>query len=337
MKTFPGHLKRLEEQGRYRSLSSEVRGVDLTSNDYLGLAGGDYLRESARRFFEEGGAVGSGASRLLRGHHEAHLELEAFAADYFGAERALFFASGFQANIALFQALPARGDVIVFDELVHASARQGIQASAAKHIKARHNDTQDFEDALKRAKELVSSGGQIWIAVESVYSMDGDFAPLESLYALAVAYDAVLIVDEAHGVGVCGPRGKGVSEVLVQAHGYERLITLHTCGKAIGVAGGLVCGSADVIEYLINTARGFIYSTAPMPVQAHLVQKSLEFIGSEEGRQRRQSLASVCDCVKLKLGGEGSHIVPIILGADEVALVNGGIECRLVRATLGEG
>ena len=194
---------------------------------------------------------------------------------------------------------------------MHASAREGIQNSNAQHIKVQHNDVNAFEVACKKAK------GQIWIAVESVYSMDGDIAPLDDLYELAVRYDAVLVIDEAHGSGVMGAHGKGVSEGLIAQHGYDRIITLHTCGKAIGVAGGLVCASSDAIEMMVNAARGFIYSTAPMPLQAHLVQKSLEIIGSNEGVVRRRKLAALSKRAQQLFDGQGTHIVPLVIGDDD--------------------
>ena len=313
MKKFQDTLKQLKEKGRLRSLSLPA-GIDLTSNDYLGLAGSDILREAAIGFLQNGGEIGAGGSRLLRGHTAAHAGLEDFASDYFKAPKCLYFATGFQANSAIFQALPGRHDTIIFDEFVHASAREGIQNSHARHIKAKHNDLTSFEDALKKAE------GQKWIAVESVYSMDGDVAPLSELYKLAEQYDAFLIIDEAHGTGVMGSNGKGVSEELIAAHGYERIITLHTCGKAIGAAGGLICASEDIIDTLINTARGFIYSTAPMPLQAHLVQTSLEWIASEEGQTARAKLKTLSLKVQKLFEGPGTHIVPIILGSDDQAV-----------------
>ena len=313
MKNFQDTLKQLEEKGRLRALHLPA-GIDLTSNDYLGLASSDTLRNAAIDFLQNDGDIGAGGSRLLRGHTAAHEGLEDFAASYFASPKSLYFATGFQANAAIFQALSGRHDTIIFDEFVHASAREGIQNSHARHIKAKHNDLTSFEDALKKAD------GQIWIAVESVYSMDGDIAPLDELYSLAEQYDAFLIIDEAHSTGACGDNGKGVSEQLVTAHGYERIIILHTCGKAIGVAGGLVCATAEIIDTLINTARGFIYSTAPLPLQAHLVQKSLEWIESDEGQAARAKLKTLSVKAQDFFGGPGTHIVPIIVGSDEEAV-----------------
>lgn len=336
MDKFKKKLEQLEEKGRLRSLNLPA-GVDLTSNDYLGFSVHPSLRAAAIQFLEND-AIGAAGSRLLRGHVEAHASLETYAAQFFGTEAALYFSSGFQANYALFTTLPDRHDVILYDELVHASARDGIRASDAKAFKVPHNDLDAYEAQLKQVR--TETKGQIWIAIESVYSMDGDFAPVKELYELAKAYDAVLIVDEAHASGVWGQGGKGLAYGLPQ----DNVITVHTCGKAMGVAGGLICASKSVIDYMVNAARPFIYSTAPMPLQAHLVQKALEFIGSAEGQARRDKLLALCEYAQGKLGGAGSQIVPIILGDDaravEVAeaLQKAGYDIRAIRPpTVPEG
>jgi 8-amino-7-oxononanoate synthase len=334
---FREKLDALQSQNRFRSLKLP-QGIDLTSNDYLGLREHPHLREVALHAIEGGIDMGAGGSRLLRGHTEHHEALEGFAAAHYGSERALYFANGFAANYALLTTLPSRHDVIVFDELAHASMRDGIKASDAKSIKAAHNDLNAFEEALKRARE--NSKGNIWVAVESVYSMDGDSAPLPALQKLAQDYDAVLIVDEAHGTGVCGAEGKGLSADLPQ----ENLIAMHTCGKALGVAGGLVCASSEVIDYLINTSRPFIYSTAPPPLQALLTHEAIKLVAGEEGDKQRQKLLQICDYVAAKLEMESSHIVPIILGEDEraveaaEALQAAGYDIRAIRPpTVPEG
>lgn len=303
-------LKRLEAQGRYRSLQ-DACGADLTSNDYLGLGNHPVLTSTAIKALEGGLPAGSGGSRLLRGNHPAHTELEDFAAAFFGCERALFFATGFQANTALFTTLPGRHDTILFDALIHASARDGIQASSARHIRIPHNDLNAFEDALKKV-----GGGTAWIAVETVYSMDGDIAPVRDLLNLAERYNAFLILDEAHATGVFGKTGRGVAE----GYTHDRLITLHTCGKALGVAGGLVCAQAEIIDYLVNSARPFIYSTAPMPLQAVLVQKALQL--SDEEPWRRKKLLALRDYTNglLPVPDSPSQIIPIVLGDDRRAV-----------------
>jgi 8-amino-7-oxononanoate synthase len=338
-KTFGAKLKQLEAQNRLRSLKP-ASGIDLSANDYLGMAVHEALREAAVAALQGGMALGSGASRLLRGNDEAHAALEEYAAAYFGSEKALFFGSGFQANYAIFTTLPSRHDIIIYDEFVHASARDGIIASHAEAIRVRHNDLSSFEDAIKKAQQNRRSDGQIWIAVESLYSMEGDFAPIKDLHKMARACDAILIVDEAHATGIWGTDGKGLAYGL--DHG--NLITLHTCGKSIGVAGGLVCAPAVVIDYLINAARPFIYSTAPMPLQAFLVQKSLEVLASKDGQTRREELQQLCATAQETFGGPGSQILPIILGDDALAvataheLQNAGYDIRAIRPpTVPEG
>ena len=333
-------IQHLKAQSRYRTLQLP-NGIDLTSNDYLGMADHPDLRAAAVRVLNDGMPIGAAGSRLLRGHTDAHKSLEDYAADYFGAERALYFSSGFQANYALFTTLPDRHDAIVYDSLIHASVRDGLQASNARSVKFRHNDLNDLEEKIKAVRDNAES---LYIAVESVYSMDGDQAPLAEMMTLAQAHDAILIVDEAHASGIYGARGKGLCWEFIEKHGYENLITLHTCGKAIGVAGGLVCGSGDVIEYMVNCSRPFIYSTAPMPLQAFLVQKSLEILATVDGEGRRNKLFALSNRAREMLGGEGTQIVPVILGTDEhaldaaKALQEGGFDVRAIRPpTVPEG
>lgn len=325
------NLDDLRAQNRYRKLKLP-HGIDLSSNDYLGMVNHPVLRDAAIMALKDGLDLGAGGSRLLRGHTQAHQDLEDFAAAHFAAPRTLFFATGFQANYALLTTLPDRNDIILYDSLIHASMRDGIQASSAKSFKFAHNDLAALETLLK-----THAGKSIWIAVESVYSMDGDTSPLTALYALAEKYNAMLIVDEAHGTGVFGRQGKGLCCDLIQKDKYHRLITLHTCGKAIGVAGGLVCAKDEIIETLINRARGFIYSTAPMPLQALLVQKSLEVIASKEGDKLRDKLFILCGQAKEFFGGAGTQIVPIILKDDDsamrvaAALQDKGFDIRAIR------
>ncbi len=329
MKTFVPDLDRLKARERYRSLSLP-NGIDLSSNDYLGLAQHPALRQAAIDALEGGIELGATGSRLLRGHRPAHAELEAFAAAYYGCDRTLFFANGFQANYALITTLIGRHDLVVFDALCHASMRDGLHAARCDAVKVTHNDLEAFAAGLQKPR---SEGARAWILVESVYSMDGDLAPLTELIALAEAHDAFLIVDEAHGTGVFGPTGKGLSEGLP----HDRLISLHTCGKALGVAGALVCARGDVIDYLINAARPFIYSTAPMPLQAVLVQKALELARDEP--ERRRHLFSLMDIVAARLPGlkVQSPIIPVVIGDNAVAILvahalqDKGFDVRAVR------
>ena len=330
-------LERLERSHRNRALAPP-RGIDFTSNDYLGLARHPSLREALVAALERDGMVGAGGSRLLRGHHEEHARLETFAADFFGSEKALSFGSGFIANLALFSTLAERHDAIVFDERIHASVKEGAHASPAERYRARHNDLESYAAELKRARER--GARQIFVAVESVYSMDGDLAPLAELSDLARRFDAILVVDEAHATGVFGPRGRGLSEGLTGA------MTLHTCGKALGVAGALVCASTETIDYLINKARPFIYSTAPPPCLAAAVVRALQLVDDEPWRRERVlALARLAhEALNPHAPFAGSQIVPVIVGADEAAVSlaqnvqDAGFDVRAIRPpTVPEG
>lgn len=342
MRFFQNKIESLKAKNRYRSLIL-ASGIDLSSNDYLGFKDHPALKAAAIEAIENGVALGAGGSRLLRGNTPEHIALEEYVAAHYGFEKALYFANGFIANYALLTTIPTRHDVVLFDSLAHASMRDGLHASPAKSYKIPHNDVNAFEDALKKYRDQAT---QIYIAVESLYSMDGDCAPLAELYALALNYDAILIVDEAHSTGVYGAGGCGlVDEVLGSRSAPARLsgdecsaparlrekkqstlssrdnlIVLHTCGKALGSAGGILCASADVIDYMINAARPFIFSTAPPPLQAYITMKAIELCAGIEGDQAREKLRRLCKMTQGKIGGYGSQIVPIILGDDEAAV-----------------
>lgn len=303
-------LEALRARGLWRSTRGGAAGaglVDLTSNDTLGLAGHPALADAARAALEAGVPAGAGASRLLGGTHAQHAALEAEAAAFFGAQAALYFSSGYAAGQALAAALPARGDAIVYDALAHACTRDGIRLSHARAYRAAHNDAQSFDDAARRARG--AGARDVWIFVESLYSMDGDAAPLADLAEIARRHEAWLVVDEAHATGVLGPEGQGLTEGLT----YGRLIALHTCGKALGCAGGLVTGPRAVIDALVNLARPFIFSTAPPPLQAAVVRRALALIDEEPWRRER--VEALRQHAKGALGVPApSHIIPIILG-----------------------
>jgi 8-amino-7-oxononanoate synthase len=306
------HLDGLAASHRARRLQARS-GRDFSSNDYLGLAGDRLLADALVAAIERGVPVGSGGSRLLRGNHPEHEALEAEAAAFFGSEAALFLPTGYVANSVLLSTLPQQGDLIVHDALVHASAHEGMRLSRAEHAMAAHNDVDDFADAIADWRHGGGTG-QAWIVVESLYSMDGDQAPLAALFALADRHDAILVVDEAHATGVFGDRGRGLTAGL---HPHSRLITLHTCGKALGCEGALLCGPAIMRDFLINRGRGFIFSTAPSPLMAAGVRAALRVIAdAEERRARLAALVRRAHDVLIPLGAaaSGSQILPIILG-----------------------
>ncbi|PAX08130.1 8-amino-7-oxononanoate synthase [Sphingomonas lenta] len=307
-------LRDLEARHRARALRPRA-GVDFSSNDYLGLAGSPRLADAIRDALARGVPVGSGGSRLLRGNHPEHQALEAEAARFFGAEAALWFGSGYAANAALLATLPQRGDLVVHDALVHASAHEGMRLSRAQAVAAAHNDAQAFDDALARWRRGGGTG-DAWIAVESLYSMDGDRAPLDDLLAVAERRGAVLLIDEAHATGVFGAHGRGL---VAHLQGREDVITLHTCGKALGGEGALVCGPKVVRDFLINRARPFIFSTAPSPLMAAAVRESLRILEDEpERRTRLRALIAHAERALAPHGvtPTGSQILPLILGDD---------------------
>ncbi len=327
-------MERLKHEHRLRELAPG-RGIDFSSNDYLGLSRHPALREAVVEAIDQDGAVGAGGSRLLRGHHPAHARLEEFAAEFFESEKALFFGSGFLANFALFSTLLERHDAVIFDEYIHASVKEGIHASPATRYRARHNDPESFESCMRRARE--KGARRLFVAVESVYSMDGDLAPLNTLHEIARRFEAMLVVDEAHATGVFGARGRGLGENLRSENG----ISLHTGGKALGVAGALVCASAEIIDYLVNKARPFIYSTAPPPFLAAAVHRSLQLIDEEPWRRTQVLTLAKFARDRLSTTGapsnEGSQIIPVQLGDEERTLKvartlqDSGFDVRAIR------
>ena len=311
-------LAALALRGRQRSLAPR-RGRDFASNDYLGLAASGVLADAVRDALDRRVPLGSGGSRLLRGNHEEHLALEAEAAPFFGAESALFFSSGYAANAALLSTLPQRGDLVVHDALVHASVHEGLRLGRAEYRAAAHNEPDAFAGTIRDWRREGKSG-RVWIAVESLYSMDGDFAPLAALAELARSESAVLLVDEAHATGVFGRDGRGLAADLA---GRGDVVTLHTCGKALGCEGALLCGPAIVRDFLINRGRAFIYSTAPSPLMAAVVRAALRALVDRP--EYRETLVSRIEHARQALGRFGvrpghSQILPIILGDDDRAM-----------------
>ena len=307
-------LRGLERKSRLRTLAPRA-GFDFASNDYLGLASSERLKQAVLTAIESGTPVGAAGSRLLRGNAPEHEALESQAADFFGSERALYFGGGYIANFAVLTTLPQKGDLLVLDSLAHASMYEGAEAGRAGFVIAAHNDVAAFEAAIVSWRKSGGTG-RIWIAVESLYSMDGDFAPLGALVALADKHDAFLYVDEAHATGIHGPEGRGLSAAF---EGRENILSLHTCGKALGASGALVTLSKTLCEYLINRARPFIYATAPSPLMAVAVSEALNIVRDEP--ERRQQLTSLIAFAGRELTARsndlmpsGSQIMPVIIG-----------------------
>jgi 8-amino-7-oxononanoate synthase len=310
---YEATLAGLARKSRIRALSPQ-QGVDFTSNDYLGLANAPRLKAAIAAAIESGVPAGAGGSRLLRGNHAEHEALETEAAAFFGSEKALYFGSGFSANVALFSSLPQRGDLIVHDALIHASAHDGISASKAQSVSVSHNDVESFDRAIREWRRN-GGKGHPWIAVESLYSMDGDKAPVFELADLADRHDGFLVVDEAHASGVLGPGGRGI------AFGLENrgnVLMLHTCGKALGVSGALLGLPTVLADYLVNRARNFIYSTAPSPLMAAGVREALRMIVDAPERRtalkKLRKFASERLHSRLGVSPSGSQILPVMIG-----------------------
>lgn len=315
-------LDLIARRSRGRRLISRA-GRDFASNDYLGLSQSDALRSAVAAALARGVAIGAGGSRLLRGNDPEHEALEAEAAVFFGSETSLFFSSGFAANSAIFSTLPAGRDLIVHDELIHASAHEGMRLGRAATVAADHNDVQSVADRIATWR-AAGNRGRVWIAVESLYSMDGDIAPLADLAVLADREQAFLVIDEAHATGVFGTDGRGLADGL---DGRDNVITLRTCGKALGCEGALVCAPRVLIDVLVNKARGFIFSTAPSPLAAASVRASLTLLRDEPWR--REKLAALVAAAGRLLPASGSQIIPVILGDDARTMeVAGALQSR---------
>lgn len=320
-------LARLDLIGRHRSLAPR-RGIDFASNDYLGLAGSARLQAAAVDAIGRGVAVGSGGSRLLRGNCDEHERLEEEAARFFGSEAALFTGGGYAANTLLFSTLPQRGDLVVHDALVHASAREGMRLGRAETVPFAHNDVDAAADAIAGWRRGGGTGTP-WIAIESLYSMDGDRAPLADVAALAERENAMLLIDEAHATGVFGPDGRGLAAEL---DGRENVIVLRTCGKALGCEGALILSAATVRDFIVNRGRGFIFSTAPSPLIAAVVRDGLRCLSEEpERRERLHTLVSAAGRALDSIGlpTSGSPIQPVVIGDDRRTMaIAGAIQVR---------
>ena len=307
-------LAALAARGRWRSLSF-AEGLDFASNDYLGIASSPRLAQAVQAAIDRGVPVGAGGSRLLRGQHPEHAALEQEAAAFFGAESALLFGSGYAANVALLSTLPQRGDLIVHDTLIHASAHDGLRLSRADSAPGGHNQPEIVDEAIVAWRRRGGTG-RAWVAVESLYSMDGDRAPLDALVTIADRHDAILLIDEAHATGVFGAHGRGLAAAL---HRRGNVVTLNTCGKALGTEGALVCAPAVVRDFLINRARGLIFSTALSPLIAAATREGLRILFDEPAR--RDALWTNIAAAEQALAphgvdATGSQILPLVVGED---------------------
>ncbi|MEL6273889.1 MAG: 8-amino-7-oxononanoate synthase [Bacteroidota bacterium] len=266
-------LEELSSQNNRRYLPNISNGVDFWSNDYLGLA-----RDLPNSMQPSGGSTGS---RLISGNKEEYEQTEMIVAHYHKAASALVFSSGYAANVGLLSSIPSRHDVILYDSLIHASLRDGIRLSLARALPFRHNDLHHLRERLRKVN------GTCLVVTESVFSMDGDVAPLKDMLSICQEFGAAMIVDEAHAIGVFGPQGSGkVTELGLEDDIFARIVTF---GKALGVHGAAVLGSGDLVDYLINHARSFIFSTGPSPHQWKSIREAYTLL-EESYDIRRQAL-----------------------------------------------
>jgi 8-amino-7-oxononanoate synthase len=346
MKCFDRKLKDELEQLRTAGLYRELRRIEsppspriqlngqsllnFSSNDYLGLANHPALREAASRAIAEWGA-GSGASRLICGSLGVHHELEQALAEFKGTEAALSFSSGYATALGTIGALMGKEDVIIIDKLVHACVVDAARLCGARLRVFAHNNSNDLEKKLKwaasrtRNSKPETRNTRILIVTESVFSMDGDLAPLREIIELKDKYGAWLMLDEAHATGLFGERRRGLAEACELAHRVE--IQMGTLGKALGAAGGYICGSRPLIDLLVNRARSLIFSTAPVPAAAAAATAAIRLVQAKEGEVLRARLWQNVDQAKNALINAGwslppvqSAIIPLMVGDETKAV-----------------
>jgi 8-amino-7-oxononanoate synthase len=336
--------RHLREIGSTQGPEIEVAGrriINFSSNDYLGLANDPRLCDAAISAVQHFG-VGAGASRLISGTQSPHARLECALATWKGTDAALCFSSGYAAALGAIPALVTKNDVVLLDKLCHASLIDGAKLSGAILRVFPHNNLRKLENHLQWARRK-HAGKRVLIVTESVFSMDGDRAPLRDLVKLKNDYSALLMLDEAHAVGVIGPNGRGLAAEQNVSDDVD--VQMGTLSKALGASGGYICGSHILIEWLINRARSFIYSTAPPPVIAAAALAAVDFVSSPEGEERRRLLWERIDLMRqllLQLNVErwtpdskrstpnaqrptpnddsGSAIFPVIVGDEQAAL-----------------
>ena len=336
-------LREIEARGQLRSLEIPA-GINFCSNDYLGLAVNPALRAAVATAAARAQRVGSTGSRLLSGNSREWEDLESEFADFAGTAASLYFTSGYAANVGLLSAVAGRGDIIFSDAANHASLIDGARISGAEKVVFPHCDLAALELALH---DRVSQPGRKLVVTESVFSMDGDLAPLREMTVLAKRYGAEMIVDEAHATGVFGPEGRGrVAELGLTD---EIFAMVHMCGKALASAGAFVCGGATLKKYLINRARTFLFNTALPPYFAEQIRAALGLArgaDAERARLREMSaqLRENLRAAEWDTGKSASQIVPVLLGENDVAtriatgLGREGFAVRAIRPpTVAEG
>jgi 8-amino-7-oxononanoate synthase len=312
-------IESLRAQSQFRTLETPG-GINLCSNDYLGLATDPRLKQAVLDAVARADSAGATGSRLLSGNSREWEELESCFAEFAGTEAALYFGSGYAANLGLLSSLLKPGDVIFSDARNHASLIDGIRLARAEKVIYPHGDMRFLEHALRAH---AGGAGARLIVTESVFSMEGDVAPLAELLRLAKDFGAELVLDEAHAIGVCGPRGRGVAAEM----GIERdvLAIVHTCGKALASAGAFVCCSNALRDFLVNHARTFIFTTAMPPYLAGQIRAAVDL--AREAESERIHLREIAALLRdglaaagINFGASATHIVPVLLGSNQTAL-----------------
>ncbi|MEQ3661075.1 MAG: pyridoxal phosphate-dependent aminotransferase family protein [Flavobacterium sp.] len=334
-----------KENNALRFLTISQNLIDFASNDYLGFSRNDEIFNKTHQFLVDKNLIQNGAtgSRLLSGNHKLFQETEDYIAKFHQSQTALIFNSGYDANVGFFSTVPQRNDIILYDELCHASIRDGIQLSLAKSYKFSHNSLIDLEELLLK---FTSGENQIYIVTESIFSMDGDSPDIENLVALSEKYNALLVVDEAHALGVLGEKGEGlVQKLQLQDKIFARIMTF---GKGLGCHGAAILGSNELKHYLINFCRSFIYTTALSPHAVGTILIAYQELNFAQGKIKKLKENSLyfdelCSILKGYESNDSSIKSIVISGnskVKEVALFlqNNGFDVKpILSPTVPEG
>lgn len=283
-------LSERADRNALRNLPVLGNRIDFSSNDYLGFGHNEDIYANTFQYLLGKGISHNGAtgSRLISGNHVLYAELENYLASFHQTESALVFNSGYDANVGFFSAVPQRGDLVFYDELIHASIRDGIQMGHAKSYKFRHNDLDDMKSGIDRIRTTAGTDAHIYIVTESVFSMDGDSPDLVGLVDYCAKNGCYLVVDEAHALGVFGRKGSGLAQELkLHDRIFARIVTF---GKALGCHGAAVLGSPSLKSYLLNFARSFIYTTALPPHTVATIFSAYTFLGISKGLEAQKAL-----------------------------------------------
>lgn len=289
-KKLQSKLLTRKENGSLRHLPLQGNSIDFSSNDYLGLAKSEKIAQMALDFLKEAPQKnGSSGSRLLSGNHQLYARLEDFLSSHHNSRAALVFNSGYDANIGFFSSIPQRGDMVLYDELVHASIRDGIQMGNAKSYRFAHNDIDDLARHVERSRNM-DGLEEIYIVTESVFSMDGDSPDVKRLANFCRDNGCFLVVDEAHATGIYGNGRDLVAELGLEQEVFARIITF---GKAMGCHGAAILGSESLKEYLVNFSRSFIYTTALPPHTVATILAAYQYLGDEGAAISKQLQANI--------------------------------------------